>query len=306
MDLPSNAALDGPATVSPFRRPRQFRPLSPGMSRIKSALGLLFPAEKTAAVGSRARPTALSEVARYLHGTLANEGFGLFRNGGLPLLERRRGPWRQEIVLYPGPRGAPEVIDPVVVRLHLSHQDLALLRERTSGFGRRGGGVASGSIGELEPAPCCNVVWDAADGLPALVDVGAWVRDVARPRFERFEDPTAQLPELFEQAVPLVDHRTAIQLLLHHIGPQAGRAYFHEVVHSASRIRPCVTQALRLAPIPLTDAAEKVALAALAYESRDNGHDEDDSPLGLWRARQRVCHRVGATGTACDRGRQLR
>lgn len=59
---------------------------------------------------------------------LEPQGFRLFRNGGLPLLERRTGDFVEEILLVPGPE--VEGGRSVNARVHVSSQRLREFRER--------------------------------------------------------------------------------------------------------------------------------------------------------------------------------
>ncbi|RYG34405.1 hypothetical protein EON81_15585, partial [bacterium] len=70
----------------------------------------------------------LDQAGQFLAATLRSEGFRLFENGGIPLLERRRGPYHEEIVLRAAPFRPDEAVLPIKVDIHLSHEGMPEVR----------------------------------------------------------------------------------------------------------------------------------------------------------------------------------
>src|ERR1019366_9586379 len=77
----------------------------------------------------RAPREALTEAGHFLGGALLDCQFKIFKNGGLPLIERRTGPLIEEIVLRSSPYVRDETFLPIRVYLHLSHVGLQDVRQ---------------------------------------------------------------------------------------------------------------------------------------------------------------------------------
>lgn len=69
-------------------------------------------------------------ASHFLAGSLSRDGYRLFRNGGLPLLERQWNDWTAEILMRMGPNPVKGKWVPVTVDLHVSNFRLAGVRER--------------------------------------------------------------------------------------------------------------------------------------------------------------------------------
>lgn len=105
---------------------------------------------------------------------LEPRGFRLFRNGGLPLLERRTGGFVEEILLVPGPevQGGRSVN----ARVHVSSQLLREFRERYWQPASLAPAVLAGGDVGLFDLPPAHVAWrveterDVAELLSVLIE----------------------------------------------------------------------------------------------------------------------------------------
>jgi hypothetical protein len=196
---------------------------------------------------ARPRPELLAEAAHFLAGALLREGFHLFQNGGVPLLERRNGDLVEEIVLRPAPfasrRGLTYV--PTAVQLHLSHTRIASVRRRYWRPGSRAPQVvASGNIGELELPPCW-VIWNLGSDRKCLSSLVEWTERLALPWFDGFHRPIELHGRLQDGCVPLVQTDTALELMLAHYGPVEASMFLERSLRNQESLAVAVHDELR-------------------------------------------------------------
>jgi hypothetical protein len=175
----------------------------------------LFAAEESrwfrrASSSSDAAPRA----AHFLAGLLYPDGFRLFHNGGMPLLERRFGALRQEILIVGG-------TSRIGAQVHLSHEGVQELRSRYT-MGRPLSVIASGNVGRLDLPPSW-IVWDITSGTRAIEAFAATVRDLALPWFGLFEEPYDLLRALMELDVALLKPVSAVEWVLSEFGQRDAR-----------------------------------------------------------------------------------
>ena len=173
----------------------------------------------------RQSSTAFAELSGYIGGALSLAGFRLFRNGGTPLLERRRGTFREEIVIVPAPGMYFREGLPFGVRVHLSSTEVARIRSRYWRPSTRAPQVvATGDIGQLRSWPRWTI-WYASIGLETAESLVRELTEHAVPWFETFESPTQLRDKLYARELPLVDSSTALELLLAEFDPFEARRY---------------------------------------------------------------------------------
>lgn len=195
----------------------------------------------------RVRPEVLGETAHFLAGALLREGFHLFQNGGLPLLERRSGDLVEEIVIRPAPaaarRGLPYL--PVSVQLHLSHVRLGAVRRRYWRPGSRAPQiVASGDIGELELPPCW-VLWNLGMDPRSLASLVEWTERLALPWFDGFHRPIELHGRLQDGCIPLVRTDTALELMLAHYGHVEASLFLERKLRDQEKLRIAFEEEMR-------------------------------------------------------------
>lgn len=165
----------------------------------------------------------------FLAGALEREGFVLFRNGGLPLLERRAGELRQEILVRLGPHPARGAVVPLALHIHVSHAGLREIRERYwPAMGHIPTSIAGGNVGLLQ-TPGTYDIWNVA-GERALSELRAHLETSLIPYLDLLENPRQLRRALWEGGVPLLDQATATELLLYEYGRSEARAYVEEVL----------------------------------------------------------------------------
>lgn len=165
----------------------------------------------------------------FLAGALERDGFVLFRNGGLPLLERRQGDLRQEILVRMGPHPARGAVVPIALHIHVSHAGLRDVRERYwPALGHVPTSVAGGNIGLLQEPPTHDI-WNVA-GERSLSELRAHLEAHLIPYLDLLENPRRLRLALWEGRVPLVDVATATEMLLMAFGREEARDFLEERV----------------------------------------------------------------------------
>lgn len=160
----------------------------------------------------RDAPTAfesLSSVCRSLARAMRGRGFRMYRNGGMPLLERWSGPWRQEILFRPGPAVVRGKYVPVEIQVHLTNDAVGDLRRRyLIADPIPSNALASGNIGELDSPPGW-VLWNVAEPL-AMDLVQDSLTRLALPWLSLLSDSEA-LDALLNGDVRLMDKVAAFE-----------------------------------------------------------------------------------------------
>lgn len=173
-------------------------------------------------------PLPLDAIASHVNGGLLREGFRLFHNSGVPLLERRRGALREEIVFVPRPN--PGVGHPFAVRVHVSHSGVADVRSRYWRPAVRAPMVvAAGDIGLLEPEPI-RAIWRDAGTQRTGDAILRIVRDHVMPWIDPFDDPPELRTRLEEGSMRFVDPSTALELILAEMGIREARRFLRSSV----------------------------------------------------------------------------
>lgn len=179
--------------------------------------------------GSLSTESGFQAAAHFLGGSLERFDFKLFRNGGLPLLERRTPPLREEILIKLGPNPVRGAYLPISLELHLSHEGLREIRERYClGAGRPSSILVSGNIGLAQHVPTYDI-WNVAteDALPELL---AMVRNDLLPFLELLDSPNQLRRAIFDHEAPMFDHTTAIEWLLIEFGRKDARDYVRALI----------------------------------------------------------------------------
>lgn len=188
---------------------------------------------------------ALTEAGHFLGGALLADRFRIFKNGGVPLLERRSGPIIEEIVLRASPYVCTESFLPIRVYLHLSHARLKDVRVRYWRPASRAPGlVASLDLGQLELPPC-YVIWNVGQDYEVLVELLDWIRRLALPWFDLFEDSGRLRRELFNGLVSCLDIDRQLEMVLAEFGPAEGARYLDDCVLTNPRVGPKVIDAMK-------------------------------------------------------------
>ncbi len=207
-----------------------------------------------AVFGRSPDPGAFYEAAHFLGGAMLSHGFRLFRNGGLPLLERRVDSLIEEIVIQPGPKSIRGVYVPLTVKVHISHEGLRAIRERYWLVGSRAPVViASGQLGLVEDPPGW-VIWDVAGGGRALEELAHWVSSLASTWYDHFESLDALRDEVLQTQVPLLNSADALELVLAERGRDQARRFLREIVEFGAD--------LPLSPKPLKRVDERASLTS--------------------------------------------
>jgi|GEM_PF-1744101 len=184
----------------------------------------------------RERPehSRFQEIAHYVGGALSVSGFQLFQNGGLPLIERRAGPYRQEILLCPAPNLDRRPEAPFAVKVHLSSSAVAEVRSvYWAPPTRAPHWVASGDLGQLAAEPEF-ILWHGQGRVETATKILERVHRDVLPWFEIFTRPAQLRERIYTRSLKLVDDCTSLELLLAEFDPFEARSFvalrMHEVL----------------------------------------------------------------------------
>lgn len=179
--------------------------------------------------GSLSIDSCFQSAAHFIAGSLERSEFKLFRNGGLPLLERRTPPLREEILLKLGPNAVRGAYVPVALELHICHEGLREVRERYwLGAGRPPIVLVSGNIGLTQQVPTLDI-WNVATE-DALSELLYTIRNDVLPFLEVLDSPNQLRRSIFDFEVPLFDHATSIEWLLIEFGRKDARDYVRALI----------------------------------------------------------------------------
>ncbi|HWD41756.1 MAG TPA: hypothetical protein VG944_23140 [Fimbriimonas sp.] len=174
---------------------------------------------------SRVSLRTFREIAHFVGGALSTAGFRLFQNGGTPLLERHCGALRQEILLVPAPNFASRPDLPFAIHVHLSNAELARVRARYwRPASRAPQAVAGGDLGQLV-SPSRRLLFYGCMGLETAQLAASLTLEHAIPWLGAFESRTGLKNRLYAEDLALVDHCTALELLLAEFDPYEARRY---------------------------------------------------------------------------------
>jgi hypothetical protein len=175
----------------------------------------------------------VNEACHFLGGVARSSRFRLFRNGGLPLLERRNGAWTEEILFLSPPTGRNGIWAPITIQLHLSCEDFFEIRHRYwSVLAKPPRVVARGNIGELEGQDQ-RILWNLAAGSPTepvVETIADHLVNHGIPWFDGFGNPARLRRQLFDTGVPLFDSITALEWCLYAFGVEVASDYLNHVV----------------------------------------------------------------------------
>ncbi len=188
-------------------------------------------------------PAMVREACSFLGGVALRSGFRLFRNGGLPLIERRRGAWTEEVLFRSPPSGRPGVWAPLTVQIHLSCEDFFEVRQRYwSVASRPPKRVAAGNIGHLDSPPRW-LLWNLAGGSPVEPVVEAIAHrlvDQVIPWLDAFGNPARMRNRLYESGMPMLDPLTSLEWMLYEFGVGEATQFLHRVVLADDAFRDSV------------------------------------------------------------------
>jgi len=172
---------------------------------------------------------AFQSAVHFLAGFLRRDGFELFRNGGLPLLERREGPWIEEVLVRLGPNPVEGAYLPVTVQVHLSHTGFREVRQRYwPSLSRPPIIVLSGNAGLVQSPPTFDL-WNIAS--PSMLDeLAGWLDHELLQFLADIESPSITRRQLFGDGITLVDAPTALEYILVEFGRAEATRYLEEVI----------------------------------------------------------------------------
>jgi hypothetical protein len=183
-------------------------------------------------LGNQPQPeieVAFQGAVHFIAGFLRQLDFKLFRNGGLPLIERITGPSREEILVRLAPNAVRGTYIPIQIQIHMTHSDLRTIRERYwPGAGRPPVSLFSGNLGLLQEIPTYDI-WNVATE-DAFSEVTEHLREYLIPFLEVLENPRHLKNLIFNQEFRVFDPVTSLEWILLHYGSFEARAYLQKII----------------------------------------------------------------------------
>ena len=179
--------------------------------------------------GSLETEESFHGAVHYLAGYLQRFEFRLFRNGGLPLIERRTGPMIEEILIRMGPNPIRGAYLPISIDIHVCHEGLREIRERYwPTAGRPPISLISGNIGLLQTVPTFDV-WNVATE-NALVEIADSFRQELLPFLEMLSSPNQLRRAIFDGEAPMFDPASSVEWLLLEFGRSDAREFIRQLI----------------------------------------------------------------------------
>lgn len=170
-------------------------------------------------------------VVHYLAGFLQRFDFRLFRNGGLPLIERREGPVIEEILVRLGPHSVRGAYLPISLQLHVCNENLRDIRSRYwPAAGRPPVSLVSGNIGLIQTVPTYDI-WNVATE-DSLQEITRSFREDLLPYLELLASPNQLRRAIFDGKAAMFDHAIAVEWLLMEYGRGDAREYIRQLMDS--------------------------------------------------------------------------
>lgn len=170
----------------------------------------------------------IAKIAQRVGHMLEPFGFRHFHNGGTPLLERRFGDLRQEVVFNAAPEVSRRVGAPFSVKIHLGHYGVQRVRSNYWRPSSRAPLVVASADSGLLEVPPVYVIWMGAGEDNVAAEIARHLDQVAIPWFEIFEEPELMRDRILSGAIPLIDDSTALELLLAEFGPADARRFLRK------------------------------------------------------------------------------
>jgi hypothetical protein len=181
--------------------------------------------------GSLEVQSSFHGAVHFLAGFLQRFEFRLFRNGGLPLIERRTGPMIEEVLVRLGPNPVRGAYLPISLQLHVCHDGLREVRERYwPTAGRPPVSMVSGNMGLIQAVPTYDV-WNVATE-DSLGEITEMFRQDLLPYLELLSSPNQLRRAIFEGDAPMFDAATSVEWLLMEFGRSDAREYLRKLIDS--------------------------------------------------------------------------
>ena len=179
--------------------------------------------------GSLEVDSSFHGAVHFLAGYLQRFDFRLFRNGGLPLIERRTGNLIEEILVRKGPHTARGVYLPISLQLHVCHDGLREIRERYwPTAGRPPVSLVSGNVGLVQTVPTFDI-WNVATE-DSLIEITNSFREDLLPYLEMLASPNQLRRAIFEREAAMFDPATSVEWLLMEFGRSDAREYIRQLM----------------------------------------------------------------------------
>jgi hypothetical protein len=168
-------------------------------------------------------------AVHFLAGYLERFEFKLFRNGGLPLIERHTGKMREELLIKVGSNGIRGAYVPITIDLHISHSGLREVRERYwAGSGRAPVAMYSANIGLIQSPPTFDI-WNVATE-DALQQITHYHRHDVLPFLELLASPNQMRRAIFDRELHQFNIATSLEWLLMEFGHADARQFIRQLM----------------------------------------------------------------------------
>jgi hypothetical protein len=179
--------------------------------------------------GSISEQESFHGAVHFIAGFLERFEFQLFRNGGLPLIERHTGRMREEIILRLGPHAIRGAYIPVAMTIHISHEGLREVRDKYwPGSGRAPISLYSANVGQLQ-VPATHDIWNVATE-DALTQITQFTRQEVLPFLEMLASPAQMRRAILDRNFPQFNIATSLEWLLLEFGHADARQFIRQLI----------------------------------------------------------------------------
>ncbi len=174
-------------------------------------------------------------AVHFMAGFLQRFDFRLYRNGILPVIERRAVPLNQEILVRLGPNPVRGAYVPISLHLQVSHDGLREVRERyRPTAGRSSAMLVSGNFGQVQLVPTFDIWNVATEG--ALIEITDSLQDDLLPYLEMLSSPNQLRRAIFDGEAPMFDPETSVEWLLMEFGRSDARDYIRQMMDAEALV----------------------------------------------------------------------
>lgn len=184
-------------------------------------------------------------VAHFVAGHAMHEGFRLFKNGGIPLLEKRRGNRVFEIIFRAGGTGICGFHAPFTITAHVSDARLKLQRELYWKVPSMAPAIIATSQLDTLDIPPKWAIYDGASEHLGLEALSERVLLTIVPWFTMFIRPSAMLDRLRLQQIPRIERDVALELVILELGEDSAVEFLLEILDADEALRFAVTDEVR-------------------------------------------------------------
>ena len=202
----------------------------------------------------------VERIANFVAGTALADGFRLFKNGGTPLIEKRRGTRVYEIVFRASPRSIHREYAPFQIQIMVSDRRLKYQREIYWPSPSTAPSLIAGCQLEELQIPPRFAIYNAYCAMERIEAIAESIQQLAQPWFTQFLRPTLNPDRLRFGSVSFVRRDTALELMLLERGEEAAADFLYQLFDDDVRLARVVrgqVERMMHAQLPQADITDE-------------------------------------------------